>query len=78
MCCVWQGLWLTFIGMVLGLILSFGLTRFIAGLLYGIGANDPTTVVGVVVLLGAMSLLACYIPAHRAMRANPVASIREL
>ena len=73
-----QGLWLTLIGVVLGLALSFGLTRFIAGLLYGISANDPITVVEVVVLLGAMSLLACSLPAHRAMRADPVASIREL
>jgi ABC-type lipoprotein release transport system permease subunit len=46
--------------------------------LYGISADDPITVVGVVVLLGAISLLACYLPAHRAMRADPVASIREL
>ena len=73
-----QGLWLTMAGLVIGLVLSFGLTRFIAGLLYGISANDPMTVIGVVVLLGAMSLLACYLPAHRAMRADPVASIREL
>jgi len=73
-----QGLWLTVAGLVIGLVLSFGLTRFIAGLLYGISANDPMTVIGVVVLLGAMSLLACYLPAHRAMRADPVASIREL
>ena len=73
-----QGLWLTFVGVVLGLALSIGLTRFISGLLYGISANDLMTVVGVVVLLGATSLLACYLPAHRAMRADPVASIREL
>jgi predicted permease len=73
-----QGLWLTVIGLALGLALAFGLTRFIAGLLYGISADDPKTVVEVVVLLGAISLLACYLPAHRAMRANPVASLREL
>jgi predicted permease len=73
-----QGLWLTLFGLMLGLALSFGLTRFIAGLLYGISANDPVTVVGVVVLLGAMSLLACFLPARRAMRRNPVAAIREL
>jgi predicted permease len=72
-----QGLWLTFAGLAFGLALAFGLTRFIAGLLYGISADDPMTVVGVVVLLGAMSLLACYLPAHRAMRADPMASIRE-
>jgi predicted permease len=73
-----QGLWLTLIGLILGLGLSLGLTRFIAGLLYGISANDPVTVFAVVVLLALMSLLACYLPAHRAMRADPVASIREL
>jgi predicted permease len=73
-----QGLWLTGIGLVLGLAFALGLTRFIAGLLYGIGANDPVTVVSVVMLLGAMSLLACYLPAHRAMRRNPVTAIREL
>lgn len=73
-----QGLWLTLIGLVLGFGLSFGLTRLIAGLLYGISANDPATVVAVVVILGAMSLLACYLPAHRAMRTNPVSAIREL
>jgi ABC-type antimicrobial peptide transport system permease subunit len=70
--------WLTLVGLVLGLALAFALTRFIAGLLYGISADDPVTVGGVVVLLGAMSLLACYLPAHRAMRADPVVSIREL
>jgi ABC-type antimicrobial peptide transport system permease subunit len=73
-----QGMWLTLIGLVLGLALSFGLTRFIAGLLYGINANDPVTVVGVVMLLGAITLLACYLPARRAVRGNPVAAIREL
>ena len=72
-----QGMWATAMGLTLGLTLSLGLTRFIAGLLYGVGANDPVTILAVVVLLGAMSLAACYLPAHRAMRANPVAAIRE-
>jgi ABC-type antimicrobial peptide transport system permease subunit len=72
-----QGVRLTVAGLVLGLALAFGLTRFIAGLLYGISATDPLTVVAVVVLLGAMALLACYLPAHRAMRVNPVSAIRE-
>jgi predicted permease len=73
-----QGLWLTGTGVALGLAFALGLTRLIARLLYGIGANDPITVVSVVMLLGAMSLLACYLPAHRAMRRNPVTAIREL
>jgi predicted permease len=73
-----QGVWLTGIGLALGLAFALGLTRVIARLLYGIGANDPGTVASVVTLLGAMSLLACYFPAHRAMRRNPVTAIREL
>ncbi|MGB6193394.1 MAG: ABC transporter permease [Terracidiphilus sp.] len=73
-----QGLSLTGIGLALGLAFALGLTRLIARLLYGIGANDPVTVVSVVLLLAAMSLAACYLPAHRAMRRNPVTAIREL
>src|SRR5579863_3730984 len=73
-----QGVWLTGVGLALGLAFALGLTRLIARLLYGIGANDPVTVASVVALLGAMSLVACYFPAHRAMRRNPVTAIREL
>jgi predicted permease len=73
-----QGLWLTGIGLALGLAFALGLTRLIARLLYGIGANDPVTMASVITLLGAMSLLACYFPARRAMRRNPVTAIREL
>src|SRR6202453_2215929 len=69
-----QGLW----AHALGLAFALGLTRIIVRLLYGIGANDPITIVSVVMLLGAMSLAACYLPAHRAMRRNPVTAIREL
>lgn len=72
-----QGMGLTLVGLVLGLVLAFGLTRFIAGLLYGVNANDLRTVVCVVALLGAISLLACFLPAQRAMRVNPVSAIRE-
>jgi predicted permease len=73
-----QGVWLTGVGLALGLAFALGLTRLITRLLYGIGANDPVTVVSVVMLLGAMSLLACFFPAHRAIRRNPVTAIREL
>jgi ABC-type antimicrobial peptide transport system permease subunit len=73
-----QGMRLTAIGLALGLTLSFGLTRVIAGRLYGIGANDPVTMFAVLILLAAISLLACFLPAQRAMRVNPVTAIREL
>jgi ABC-type antimicrobial peptide transport system permease subunit len=72
-----QGLWLTVTGLAVGLVLAFGMTRFIARLLYGIRPNDPATVLFVMLVLGALSVLACYSPALRAMRANPVAAIRE-
>lgn len=71
-----QGLSLTTIGLSLGVALSFSLTHFIAAFLYEVGANDPLTVIVVVVLLAAMSLLACYFPARRATRVDPVAAIR--
>ena len=72
-----QGVRLTVAGLVLGLALAFGLTRFIAASLYGISATDPTTIIAVVTLLGMMAVLACYLPALRAMRVNPVSAIRE-
>ena len=72
-----QGVWLTATGLVLGMALSFGLTHFIAGLLYGVGANDPATVFAVLLLLGAIALLACYVPARRATRVDPVAAIHD-
>ena len=73
-----QGLWLTLWGLSAGLALAFALTRAVAAQLYGISANDPQTISGVVLLLGAISVLACYLPARRAMRTNPVSAIREL
>ena len=72
-----QGVQLTIAGLVAGLALTYGLTRFIASMLYGISATDPTTVGEVVGLLAVISILACYLPAFRAMRVNPVSAIRE-
>lgn len=73
-----QGLWLTAMGLVLGFALSFGLTRLIAGLLYGVTTHDLATELAVLVLLGGLSMLACYVPARRAMRVDPVVAIRDL
>jgi ABC-type antimicrobial peptide transport system permease subunit len=72
-----QGLRLTAIGLVLGLTLSFVLTRFLRGLLYGVSANDPFTVICGLAVLAAIAVLACYLPAQRAMRVDPVTAIRE-
>ena len=72
-----QGVQLTIIGLIVGLCLALGLTRFIAGMLYGVSPTDPVTVAEVAGLLAAISVLACYLPAHRAMSINPVSAIRE-
>ncbi|HEY2469100.1 MAG TPA: FtsX-like permease family protein, partial [Terracidiphilus sp.] len=72
-----QGVQLTIAGLVAGLLLAYGLTHVIAGLLYGVSPTDPVTATAVVVMLGVIALLACYLPAQRATRVNPVSAIRE-
>jgi putative ABC transport system permease protein len=71
-----RGVGMTFIGIVLGLIASFGLTRFLAGLLYGVTAIDPLTFIGIPILLLVVSVLACYIPARRATKVDPLVALR--
>jgi predicted permease len=72
-----QGLRLTLIGLVLGIAISVLLTRILSGLLYGVSAMDPLTVLSVTGLLLLIGLAASYLPALRAMRIDPVTAIRE-
>jgi ABC-type antimicrobial peptide transport system permease subunit len=72
-----QGMRMVIIGLVLGLIGALALTRVFASLLLGVGTTDPLTFVGVAILLFAIALLACWIPARRATKVNPVVALRH-
>ena len=71
-----HGVGMAFVGILLGVIASFGLTRFLAGLLYGITAVDPITFISISILLLIVSVLACYIPARRATKVDPLVALR--
>jgi predicted permease len=70
------GLKLAGTGVVIGIGLALGLARLISGFLYGVKPTDPITYAAVAVALLAVALLACYIPARRAMRVDPMVSLR--
>jgi putative ABC transport system permease protein len=64
------------VGLSLGLAAAFALSRFIASQLFGVTATDPLTYAGVALLLAAVALIACYLPARRAARTEPVVALR--
>jgi putative ABC transport system permease protein len=72
-----QGIILTAIGIVVGLAAAFVLTRFLSSLLYNVSATDPLIFAAVAILLLAVSLIACYVPARRALRVDPMHSLRH-
>ncbi len=68
---------LTLIGIALGMVGSFAVARLIASLLFGTAPTDPATFAGMAALLGAVALMAGYIPAHRASRIDPMTALRS-
>ncbi|MGC1187884.1 MAG: ABC transporter permease [Candidatus Acidiferrales bacterium] len=71
-----QGLRLAAAGVAIGLVCALGLMRLLSGLLFGVSARDPFTILGVCGALVGVSLLACYIPARRAMNVDPMEALR--
>ncbi len=71
-----QGLWLTAVGIALGIGLALALTRVMSVLLFGVGAADPITYAAVSGALAAVALLATYLPARRASRVDPIVALR--
>jgi predicted permease len=71
-----QGIVLAIVGAVVGIAIALGVTRYLASMLYDVRANDPATMIGVAVLLTVVALAACWIPARRAMRVDPMVALR--
>jgi predicted permease len=71
-----QGMLLAALGIALGLVGAAGVTRVMGSLLFGVGATDPLTFASIALLLGAAALLACYVPARRAAKVDPMVALR--
>ena len=71
-----QGFALAVVGAAVGMGVALGVTRYLTSMLYGVHANDPVTIGAVAVLLGLVALAACYIPARRATRVDPMVALR--
>jgi predicted permease len=72
-----QGIVLALVGVALGIGVAMGVTRYLASMLYDVHANDPLTMIAVAMLLVIVALAACYVPARRAMRVDPMVALRH-
>jgi predicted permease len=73
---VGQGTRMVFVGVFVGAAAAFGLTRFMSNQLYGVSAHDPLTFIGVAIVLSIVAVFACYIPARRATKIDPIIALR--
>ncbi len=73
---VGQGAHMVFLGVPVGVAARFALTRLMSNQLYGVGARDPLTFVGIAFVLLVVAVFACYIPARRATRIDPIVALR--
>jgi predicted permease len=72
-----QGIVLAIVGAALGIGVALGVTRYLTSMLYDVHANDPLTMIAVAALLVLVALAACYVPARRAMRVDPMVALRH-
>jgi putative ABC transport system permease protein len=68
---------LAFVGIAAGIAASLALTRLMTGLIYGVRATDPVTFAAAVLVLGGTTLLACYVPARRGTKIDPIVALRH-
>jgi ABC-type antimicrobial peptide transport system permease subunit len=71
-----QGMLLALVGAAMGILVALPVARLARGLLYGVSATDPLTYAGITLLLMGVALLACYLPARRATRIDPLVALR--
>jgi ABC-type antimicrobial peptide transport system permease subunit len=72
-----QGLRMAITGVAIGVLLAFSLTRLMSSQLFGVSDHDPLTFAAVALVLIAVALIACWLPARRAMRVDPVVALRS-